>query len=137
MTGTQAFAVDDGHQSAISRRQLVLMVTALVLAVVSFVLNSSMVTPAYRDINTELGPDAFVTMSTFFYLAGAVANVVLIRWSDYIGRRRVLLAILVILVVGTVVCLTATSLPVFVIGRVLQGMSNVTYGLAFLICENA
>ncbi|MBS1691778.1 MAG: MFS transporter [Actinobacteria bacterium] len=119
--------------SALSRRQLVFMVAALVASVVSFSLNSTMVGPAYRDINTALGPDAFVTMSTYFYLAGALANVVLIRWSDYIGRKRVLLAILVVMCVGTVLCIVATSLPVFTVGRLLQGTSNITYGLAFLL----
>jgi predicted MFS family arabinose efflux permease len=115
------------------RKQLVLMVSALVLSVASFGLNASMVSPAIRDINTELGPGAFVAMSTYFYLAGAIANVVLIRWSDYIGRKRVLVAILVVLVVGTVLTILASKLPVFVLGRALQGCSNVTFGLAFLI----
>jgi MFS family permease len=133
MTGIESRAVSGQGPIVLPRRQIVAMVTALVLAVVSFALNASMVSPAYHDINTQLGPEAFVTMSTFFYLAGAVANVVLIRWSDYIGRRRVLLIILVVLVIGTVLCVVATSLPLFVVGRALQGTSNITYGLAFLI----
>ena len=56
----------------------------------------------------------------------------LIRWSDYIGRKRVLLAILVVVCIGTALCLS-TSLPVVVVGRFLQGTANITYGLAFLI----
>ncbi len=119
--------------AALSRRQLVFMVAALVASVISFSLNATMVAPAYHAITTELGPDAFVTMSTYFYLAGAVANVVLVRWSDYIGRKRVLLGILVVLCIGTVLCILATSPPLFVLGRFLQGGSNITFGLAFLI----
>jgi MFS family permease len=59
--------------------------------------------------------------------------VVLIRWSDYIGRKRVLIGVLVLLCVGTLLCVVATSLPLMVTGRVMQGASNVTFGLSYLI----
>jgi len=117
----------------LSQRQVVFMVAALVLSVISFQLNATMLGPAFYDIETELGKGSFAAMSTYFYLAGAVANVVLIRWSDYIGRKRVLLAIMALLCVGTVLCVVGTSLPVVLAGRVMQGACNVTFGLAFLI----
>ncbi|WP_235435737.1 MFS transporter [Mycobacterium sp. EPa45] len=117
---------------SLSRRQIVLLVAALVFSLMSFSLNATMLAPAVRDINQTLGPGAFVAMSTPFYLAGAIANVVLIRWSDYIGRKRVLIGIVIVMCVGTVLCLS-TSLPIVVVGRFLQGASNITYGLAFLI----
>ncbi len=117
---------------SLSRRGVAFLVAALVFSLMSFSLNATMLAPAVRDINDALGPGAFVAISTPFYLAGAIANVVLIRWSDYVGRKRVLIAILVVLCIGTVLCLS-TSLPVVVVGRFLQGASNITYGLAFLI----
>ncbi len=117
----------------LARRRVAFMVAALVLSVISFQLNATMLGPAFYDIESELGKGAFAAMSTYFYLAGAVANVVLIRWSDYIGRKRVMLAILVLLCVGTVLCVVGTSLPVVLVGRVMQGACNVTFGLAFLI----
>lgn len=116
----------------LTRRQIVFLVAALVFALMSFSLNATMLSPAVRDINETLGPGAFAAISTPFYLAGAIANVVLIRWSDYIGRKRVLLAILVVVCIGTALCLS-TSLPVVIAGRFLQGTANITYGLAFLI----
>jgi predicted MFS family arabinose efflux permease len=109
------------------------MVAALVLSVISFQLNATMLGPAFYDIESELGKGAFASMSTYFYLAGAVANVVLIRWSDYIGRKRVLLGILVLLCAGTLLCVLGTSLPVVIVGRIMQGACNVTFGLSFLI----
>ena len=96
-------------------------------------LNATMLAPAIRDINSQLGPNAYTSMSSYFYLAGAIGNVVLIRWSDYIGRKRVLLGILIMLCIGTLLCIVGTSLPVVVAGRTLQGGSNITFGLAFLI----
>lgn len=119
--------------SPLSRSQTAFMVAALVASVISFQLNATMLGPAIRDINTELGPDAFASMSSYFYLSGAIANVVFIRWSDFVGRKRVLLGIMVVLCIGTVLCIVSTSLPVVVLGRVLQGGCNVTFGLAFLI----
>ena len=104
---------------SLTRRQIVFLVAALVFALMSFSLNATMISPAVRDINQTLGPGAFAAISTPFYLAGAIANVVLIRWSDYIGRKRVLLAILVVVCIGTALCLS-TSLPVVVVGRFLR-----------------
>jgi len=118
---------------AMSRSRTVFMVAALVLSVISFMLNATMLAPAIRDINSHLGHNGFASMSSYYFLAGAIANVVLIRWSDYIGRKRVLLGILVLLCVGTVLCIVGTSLPVVVLGRALQGASNITFGLTFLI----
>jgi MFS family permease len=117
---------------SLSRRQIVLLVTALVFSVMSFSLNATMLSPAVRDINETLGPGAFAAMSTPFFIAGAIANVVLIRWSDYIGRKRVLIGILVVCVLGTLLCLSS-SLPIVMVGRFLQGASNITYGLGFMI----
>ncbi|WP_396931635.1 MFS transporter [Mycolicibacterium sp.] len=123
---------ESAETDSLSRRQIILLVAALVFSLMSFSLNATMLAPAVRDINQTLGPGAFVAMSTPFYLAGAIANVVLIRWSDYIGRKRVLIGIVIVMCLGTVLCLS-TSLPLVVVGRFLQGASNITYGLAFLI----
>lgn len=122
-----------GDTDAMSRRQIAFMVGALLLAVVSFQLNASMLAPAIRDIETELGAGSYAAMSTYFYLAGAVANVVLIRWSDFVGRKRMILGALVVVCIGTLLCVVSTSLTVVLIGRVLQGVSNINFGLAFLI----
>ncbi|WP_231971024.1 MFS transporter [Mycobacterium sp. E3198] len=119
--------------TAMSRGPAAFMVAALSLSVTSFTLNATMLGPAIRDINTHLGPHAYASMSGYFYLAGAIANVVLIRWSDFVGRKRVLVATLFVVCVGTLLCVLATSLPLVMVGRVLQGSANITYGLAFLI----
>jgi predicted MFS family arabinose efflux permease len=130
---TEAPTIESDDTGSLSRGQTVFMVTALVLSVVSFMLNATMLAPAIRDINSHLGPNAYASMSSYFYLTGAIANVVLIRWSDYIGRKRVLIGILLILCIGTVLVVVGTSLPVVVAGRILQGSSNISFGLAFLI----
>jgi MFS family permease len=128
-----ARTTEDEGAGSLSRSQTAFLVAALVASVISFQLNATMLGPAIRDIDTELGPGAFAAMANYFYLSGAIANVVFIRWSDYIGRKRVLLGIMIVLCIGTVLCIVGSSLPVVLLGRILQGGCNVTFGLAFLI----
>jgi predicted MFS family arabinose efflux permease len=109
------------------------MVLALMVAVASCMLNASMLSPAIRNINAEFGPHGYASMSTYFHLSSAISTVVLIRWSDYIGRKRVLIAVLVVQCLGTVLCIAGTSLLPVIVGRILQGGSNITFGLAYLI----
>ena len=133
---TQPAAASTNHSEdalSSSRSQMVFMVTALAVSVASFMLNATMFSPAIRDINAHLGPQGYASMSAYFYLSGAICNVVLIRWSDYIGRRNVLLGILVVQCLGTLLCVMSTSLPIVVVGRVLQGGSNITFGLSYLV----
>lgn len=128
---TQNTATDTGCASSRSRTRY--MVMALMVSVASCMLNASMLAPAIRDINAHLGPHGYASMSTYFHLSSAICTVVLIRWSDYIGRKRVLLAVLIVQCVGTLLCIVGTSLPLVVVGRILQGGSNITFGLAYLI----
>ena len=79
------------------------MVAALIASVIAFQLNTTMLIPAIHTINEEFGLGAFATMSTYFSLAGAVSSVVLIRWSDYVGRKRVM----IVMCVGTVLYIVA------------------------------
>jgi MFS family permease len=134
MDGPPVARTTDGDDAdSLSRSQTAFMVAALVTSVISFQLNATMLGPAIRDINTELGPDAFAAMSNYFYLAGAIANVIFIRWSDFVGRKRVLVGIMIAMSIGTLLCIVGSSLPVVVAGRILQGGCNVSFGLAFLI----
>jgi predicted MFS family arabinose efflux permease len=109
------------------------MVAALVATVIAFQVNTTMLIPAIRAINADFGPTAYATMSTYFSLAAAVASVVLIRWSDYLGRKRVLLGVVAVICVGTVLCIVSTSLGFMVMGRILQGTGQITFALVFLI----
>ncbi|KLO32613.1 MFS transporter [Mycobacterium haemophilum] len=125
--------IDINDAGPLSRGQIVFMVAALVTSVIAFQLNASMLAPAIGAINGAMGPNAYVAMSNFFFLAGAVACVVLVRWSDYVGRKRVLISIMVLMCIGTVLCIVSTSLPVVVLGRILQGGCVISFPLSYLI----
>jgi MFS family permease len=130
---TQPQLSGDDTDTPLSRRQTVLMVAAATVAVIAFQLNTTMLIPAIHTINTEFGRGSYATMSVYFALAGVIASVTLLRWSDYVGRKRVLLGTLVVLSVGTALCIASPSLTVMALGRCLQGIGIVTFGLAFLL----
>lgn len=113
----------------------VLLVATLILTVVAFQLNSSMISPALPDISKQLGApmDAVSQVSSLFFLAGAVGGIVLARWSDFIGRKRALLIVLALIALGTVLCLVAPNLPVLLVGRVLQGASSAAFQISYVI----
>ncbi len=118
-----------------TRGRTVALVTVLILGVLSYQLNSSMLNPALPDMAERLGTsvDSISQVVSLFFLAGAVGGVVLARWSDFIGRRRMFLIVLSLLAVGTLVAIVATSLPMLLVGRVLQGATAAAFPLAYII----
>lgn len=115
------------------------LVATLILAVIAFQLNASMITPALPDMarTLKVDIDAVSQVSSLFFLAGAVGGVLLARWSDFIGRKRGLLIVLGILSVGTVLCLVAPNLQILLIGRVLQGASSAAFQLSYVILNES
>ncbi|MGW3955392.1 MFS transporter [Streptomyces sp. NPDC004752] len=132
--GVTASAVKTDQPHLEGRAAVVLLVT-LLLGVLSCQLNGSVVSPALPHIAREL--NASVTdvsqVMSLFYLSGAICGVVLTRWSDFAGRRRSLIIVLALMGLGTVLCIFAPSLPVLLIGRVLQGTAGAAFQLAYVV----
>ncbi|OFI38790.1 MFS transporter [Arthrobacter sp. SW1] len=112
-----------------------LLITTLLLGVLSFQLNASMVTPALPQIGAHFSADAgaVAQVQSMFFLAGAISGPIMGRWSDFIGRRRALLLVLGVMAVGTILCLLAPSMPVLIVGRFLQGVSSAIFALAYIV----
>jgi predicted MFS family arabinose efflux permease len=111
------------------------LVAALALAVLSYTLNATMITPLLPEIGRRLAPEGgdISLVSSLFFLSGSVAGIVLSRWSDFVGRRAVLLGALAATALGTLVCIFAPSLPVLLLGRVIQGSSSAVFQLAYIV----
>ena len=105
-----------------------LLVLALSLGVTTLSLLQVLVIPVLGTIAEQLrvSPGAAGWVLTANLLAAAVLTPVLGRLGDLRGERPVILGILVVVAVGTLVVLVATSLPWLLVGRILQGAS---YGL--------
>ena len=81
--------------------------------------------PAFPQIGAELGADKLAMQQTIsvYLLAYAAMSVVHGPLSDALGRRRVILAGLVVFALASVGCALSTSLPMLLMFRALQGLS--------------
>jgi len=114
---------------------------ALVVAVLSSVglvasLCMTLVVPVVPQLPQLLGTSTATAswVITATLLAGAVATPIAGRLGDMVGKRRVLLATLGLLVAGSVLCATTSALLPVLIGRALQGVavSAVPLGISLM-----
>ncbi|MFG3294583.1 MFS transporter [Streptomyces sp. NPDC048179] len=123
--------------SAPPRPNAVVAVLALAGIVVS--LMQTLVIPIVPELPTLLHASASDTAwaVTATLLAAAVATPVVGRLGDMIGKRRMLLTSIVLLVAGSVVCALADSLVPMIIGRTLQGLAAAVVPLGISIMRDA
>ncbi len=105
-----------------------LLVLALSLGVTTLSLLQSLVVPVLGVIQDQLDVSSAAAgwVLTANLLAAAVLTPVLGRLGDLRGERPVMLGILAAVTAGTLLTLATTSLPLLLLGRILQGAS---YGL--------
>ena len=73
---------------------------------------------------------------TAYLLSAAIATPILGRVGDMVGKEKIIVAVLVALTVGSLVSALATSLPVMLVGRVIQGTGGAVFPLAFGIIRD-
>lgn len=111
------------------------LVFALAIGVLSFSMMQTLLVPALPTFMVEFGIDASLAgwILTSYLLCGAVAAPILGSLGDRYGHRRILLATLGTFVAGGMLAALAPTLPVLLVGRVLQGASTATFPLALAI----
>jgi EmrB/QacA subfamily drug resistance transporter len=115
----------------------------VILAVVSlaglaYAVLSSSVIPALPTIqrslhSTETGA---AWLLTGYLLSASVGTAIIGRLGDMYGKERLMLWTLAILGVGTLLAAVATSLPVLIAARVIQGTGGGIFPLAFAIVRD-
>lgn len=127
-----------GSPAAASDTGKSIILAALLFGVVAFQLNASMVAPAVpeiaRTLHSTLGLVAI--SQTLFFLTGAIAGIVLTRYSDHAGRRKILIYSLVTMCIGTAAAMLAPSIGVLCAGRLLQGASGSVFQITYLILRD-
>ena len=120
------------------RQHYGITLAVLALAGLAYALLQSLVAPALPEIQHSLhASESGVTwVLTSYLLSASVATPLLGRLGDIHGKERVLIGVLVALAIGTVVSALATSLPVMVAGRVVQGAGGGIFPLAFGIIRD-
>ncbi|GGN26672.1 MFS transporter [Streptomyces fuscichromogenes] len=111
----------------------------LALAGIVVSLMQTLVIPIVPELPTLLNAPASDTAwaVTATLLAAAVATPVVGRLGDMIGKRRMLLTSIVLLVSGSVVCALADSLVPMIVGRTLQGLAAAVVPLGISIMRDA
>jgi predicted MFS family arabinose efflux permease len=115
--------------------KIAVKLTALLFGVIAYQLNASMVAPAVPEMARRLNstPAEVAISQTLFFLMGGISGVVLARYSDHAGRRKVLLYSLITMCVGTILAMLAPNVMTLMCGRLLQGACGATFQITYLI----
>ena len=128
------------HMSSIEVHRQHYNVTFALLAVaaVSYALLQSLVAPALltiqHDLHTTTAGAAWILSA--YLLAASVATPIAGRLGDMYGKKRLMVAVLVVLAAGTVLAGLATSIGLMIVARVIQGAGGAIFPLAFAIIRD-
>jgi EmrB/QacA subfamily drug resistance transporter len=115
-----------------------LVVLFLSLGGLAFAVLQSLVAPALpamaADLQTSTGDISW--MLTAYLLAASVLTPILGRLGDMIGKRRVLIAVLIVLAAGTLLAALSTTLLVLIAARALQGAAGAILPLSISIVRD-
>ncbi len=110
----------------------------LAIAALAFSLLQSMIIPAIPELEHALHTSATgaTWLLTAYLLSAAIATPILGRVGDMVGKEKMLVVVLVLLSLGTLLSAVATSLPVMLVGRAIQGTGGAVFPLAFGIIRD-
>ncbi|WP_344447123.1 MFS transporter [Acrocarpospora macrocephala] len=110
----------------------------LAVSVTGFALLQSLVTPVLSEIQANLHTDqkTVTWVLTGYLLAASICTPIVGRVGDRVGKKRVLVTVLVGLSIGSLVAGLATSIGPMIIGRVIQGVGGGVLPLAFGIVRD-
>ena len=119
-------------------RHSTLIVVFLSLGGLSFAVLQSLVAPALSTIGADLKVStADVSwILTAYLLSASVLTPVLGRLGDMVGKRRILIVVLVLLLVGAVLAALAPNLGVLIVGRIIQGSAGAILPLSIGIVRD-
>lgn len=111
---------------------------ALLVAVLAFSLLQTMVVPALPDLQREFEttPTVISWVLSSFLLTSSVGTVIVGRLGDMFGKKRMLLASLALLALGTLLAAISTTVGMLIGARAVQGIGAATFPLAFGIVRD-
>ncbi len=123
-----------------ARRQTNYALTFAVLgiAALAFALLQSLIIPAIPQLEQTLhtSESGASWLLTAYLLSAAIATPILGRVGDMLGKEKIIVAVLIALTVGSLLSALATSLPLMLVGRVMQGTGGAVFPLAFGIIRD-
>ncbi|CCH89630.1 Major facilitator superfamily MFS_1 [Modestobacter italicus] len=115
-----------------------LVLTVLAVSTGSFAMLQSLLAPVLSTLQSELRTDAasVTWVLTAWLLSAAVATPLLGRVGDMLGKERTLLVALSAVALGSLIAAVAPSLPLVLVGRVVQGLGGAAFPLSFGILRD-
>ncbi|WP_205529064.1 MFS transporter [Microbacterium halotolerans] len=109
-----------------------------ILILVNVMVDSVLAAPTYvlPHLARAFDTNQFAWVGASAMLAGAMWSPLLGKSADIYGKRRVLVITLLVAAIGSVVCLSAPVLWVFVVGRLLQGAAVASLFLTVAIIRD-
>ncbi len=110
----------------------------LATAALAFSMLQSLIIPALPQLQKTLhtSTDAATWLLTGYLLSAAVATPILGRIGDMAGKEKMIVVVLIALSVGTLISALATTFPVMLFGRIIQGAGGAVFPLAFGIIRD-
>lgn len=110
----------------------------LASAALAFSLLQSLIIPAIPQLEHTLhtSTSGAVWLLTGYLLSAAIATPILGRIGDMVGKEKMIVIVLVVLSIGTLTSVLATTLPVMLAGRIIQGAGGAVFPLAFGIVRD-
>jgi MFS family permease len=110
----------------------------LATAALAFSMLQSLVIPAIPQLQHTLhtSENAVTWLLTGYLLSAAIATPILGRIGDMVGKEKMIVIVLILLSLGTLISALASSLPLMLLGRVVQGGGGAVFPLAFGIIRD-
>ncbi len=115
-----------------------LLLAVLALGGIAYAMLQSLVVPALPTLQSDLHttPTGVTWIFTAYLLAASVATPIAGRLGDMFGKKRTLVVVLAGLGAGTLLAALATTLPVMIGARAIQGLGGAIFPLAFGIVRD-
>ncbi|MCI5825961.1 MAG: MFS transporter [Arcanobacterium sp.] len=111
------------------------LIAALMSAILAFQLNASMLSPVLKTMEKELNTtSAQIGLSqTAFFTSAALFSLILPRWGDLIGRRKVMIGMVAVTAFGSVLAALSVNVGMLFVARVIQGVSGPIVPMALIM----
>jgi len=124
--------------TGVERQHYNVTFTLLAVAAVAYALLQSLVAPALltiqEDLHTTTTGAAWIL--TAYLLSASVVTPIAGRLGDMYGKKRVMVAVLIVLALGTALAGLATTIGVMIVARVIQGAGGAIFPLSFAIIRD-
>ncbi len=135
--GSPVSGVDDPEVRLQPRARRAVLVV-LIASGMAFAMLQSLVIPVLPTFQAELGvsQSAVTWVLTAYLLSASICTPIVGRLGDLTGKKRMLLIALVALAAGCLLAALASSLPMLILARVVQGVGGAVLPLSFGIVRD-